>query len=328
MAARRRRRIIWLIIPCVLLTVTIAGVGWYCWPYIEGDMEYSALREYAPLPDDAIQEAPEGAVQEAQAAEVATETGDPNMNRQIDWAGLSAINPDIIGWIYIPNTNVDYPVVQASPDDPNKYLHTTFEGRVRYPNNEGCIFVDASAYGEGFSYIAPTLYGHWQNNKSMFTNLSPNYHLETLLNQDEIYIYTPTGTIHLKAFAANLVNADTERIRTEFNGVVDLRSWIVEKMGDSEAVSYDPGNIPQLFTLCVCNFSGTYAHARTLTYAQVVEDTRPEAVKTDSVAFGDVVQAEDPAPVDSASGTADAQDGADTGDGTLGAAAEGTEVQQ
>lgn len=291
--AINRSRIIWLIIPCVLLVATI-GVGiWYCLPYFQGEAEYSSLREYAPpLPEgDGGGDGEAAAEGGAAPQQVAGETGgDPYMHRDIDWAGLAEINPDIIGWIWVPNTSVDYPLVQAPVDDPEKYLHTTFEGAVSWPNNQGCIYLDSSNIEDGLSSTAPLIYGHYQNNGSMLTPLTHNCDLETLHEQENIYIYTPTGTIHLQCFAGNLVNSDTERIRTDFIDADDLRSWMDGKLAESEAVSYDPGTIPQLFTLCTCNFSGVYRHARTLTYAQVVEDTRPEAVKVESVDVGEVVQ--------------------------------------
>ena len=43
-----------------------------------------------------------------------------------DFAALSSVNPDIVGWIAIPDTNISYPVVQA--DDNRKYLDVSFKG--------------------------------------------------------------------------------------------------------------------------------------------------------------------------------------------------------
>lgn len=40
---------------------------------------------------------------------------------------LKEQNPDIIGWITIPGTKIDYPVMW-SPDNPEKYLRADFNG--------------------------------------------------------------------------------------------------------------------------------------------------------------------------------------------------------
>ena len=45
----------------------------------------------------------------------------------VDFASLKKINREIVGWIYIPETGIDYPIVQAK--DNTKYLHRTFRGK-------------------------------------------------------------------------------------------------------------------------------------------------------------------------------------------------------
>ena len=37
----------------------------------------------------------------------------------IDWEGLKEINSDIVGWIYLPDTNINYPVVKGSDNTYN-----------------------------------------------------------------------------------------------------------------------------------------------------------------------------------------------------------------
>lgn len=54
---------------------------------------------------------------------------DGNLNladMKVDWDELLKINPDTVGWVYIPGTKVNYPVVHTTDND--KYLHTNFRG--------------------------------------------------------------------------------------------------------------------------------------------------------------------------------------------------------
>lgn len=52
---------------------------------------------------------------------------------------LYAKNHDLIGWIQIKDTKIDYPVMQT-PDDPEFYLHADFKGEY---SSSGTPFMDA-----------------------------------------------------------------------------------------------------------------------------------------------------------------------------------------
>ena len=61
--------------------------------------------------------------------EQATVKEDPNdpMNREIDFAALQEVNPDVYAWIWIPGTNVDYPILQSETEPDEYYLNHTIE---------------------------------------------------------------------------------------------------------------------------------------------------------------------------------------------------------
>mgnify|MGYP001104247074 CR=1 FL=1 len=50
---------------------------------------------------------------------------DPNdpFNRHIDFDSLKATNEDIVGWLYVPDTTIDYPILVGDSDE--KYVHKT-----------------------------------------------------------------------------------------------------------------------------------------------------------------------------------------------------------
>ena len=87
-------------------------------------------------------------------------------------AALYSYNSDTIGWITVPGTKINYPVVQST--DNEFYLHNDFNKEESQP---GTIFADYRAsvkeYGKHSGVI--TLYGHNQYDGAMFGQLD-RYH--------------------------------------------------------------------------------------------------------------------------------------------------------
>lgn len=63
---------------------------------------------------------------------------------------MQAQNSDIIGWIYIPQTNIDYPLLQGSD---NKYYLT--HGADKTYSAAGSVFVDKNGFAQN-----TVIYGH------------------------------------------------------------------------------------------------------------------------------------------------------------------------
>lgn len=83
-----------------------------------------------------------------------------------EYAALYKQNTDMIGWISIEGTKVNYPVMQ-SPDEKDFYLHHNFE---KEESSHGAIYVQESC-----DPIKPsdnlTIYGHNMKDNSMFGSL-------------------------------------------------------------------------------------------------------------------------------------------------------------
>ena len=81
-------------------------------------------------------------------------------------AELYEQNPDLAGWITVPNTVVDYPVMYT-PEDGEKYIYANFEGKF---SAAGSLFIEdgCSMEPESDNII---IYGHNMKNGSMFGTL-------------------------------------------------------------------------------------------------------------------------------------------------------------
>lgn len=85
---------------------------------------------------------------------------------QTDYVELFKLNPDLIGWIYIDGTEINYPVMQT-PEWVNYYLKRDFYGQ---SNDHGSIYADEMADIKRPSANV-TLYGHKMKDGSMFAGL-------------------------------------------------------------------------------------------------------------------------------------------------------------
>lgn len=87
-----------------------------------------------------------------------------NKTTIIDFTSLEKINPDIVAWLKIDDTNINYPVVQTT--DNEYYLNHLFDKQI---NSSGCVFMDYR--NNDFSDLNTIIYGHNMKNDSMFGQL-------------------------------------------------------------------------------------------------------------------------------------------------------------
>lgn len=86
-----------------------------------------------------------------------------------EYISLYKENNDLYGWIKIPNTTIDYPVM-FTPEDPDFYIDKNWEKQVCY-NAGSSIFIDGATTEDSENII---VYGHNMKNRTMFGSLK-NY---------------------------------------------------------------------------------------------------------------------------------------------------------
>ena len=114
---------------------------------------------------------------------------------QVDFEDLKKINPDVIGWIYVENTDISYPIMYSGND--STYLRTTIE---KQPATAGSIFLEGLNRPD-FSDSHDIIYGHNMRNLSMFGTLKfyksePNY----LEEHKYFQILTPEKKMRFEIF--------------------------------------------------------------------------------------------------------------------------------
>ena len=133
----------------------------------------------------------------------------------IDFAKLYETNTDIYAWINIPNTNIDYPILQSYEEDDNFYIDRDLN---KNKSSAGSIYTQKR---NSMQFTDPNtlIYGHHKSTDVMFTRLL-NFTEEAFFEENKvIYIYTPGHILTYEIFAAYLY--DDRHILNSFNNFKD-----------------------------------------------------------------------------------------------------------
>lgn len=120
----------------------------------------------------------------------------------IDWDKLSNINTDIIGWIKINDTNIDYPILKDT--DNLKYLKHSFGGKY---NNNGSIF---TLNNNPFQDYETVLYGHNMKSGIMFSELGKYMNKEFFDKHSSFEIYTKNQNYKATVFSCYSIGINKE----------------------------------------------------------------------------------------------------------------------
>jgi len=181
-----------------------------------------------------------------------------------DFEALLAWNPDIIGWIWIPDTDIDYPVVQSSDND--YYLNHT-AGREK--SIIGSIFIE-SKNRRDFLDDVTVLYGHHIRGGRMFSSLS-NYKKQSYYEAHPIlYLYTPKVNYRVELFAGQILSGATGEFPLRFESEEQGQEWIRQMINSS---TFSGGKEPEsgslILALCTCSYD--YRNARYVVYGVLRE---------------------------------------------------------
>lgn len=188
----------------------------------------------------------------------------------IDWDYWLSVNPDIIGWISVPGTAIDYPIAQGNSGDPGYYLHHDANKRWDY---HGAPYLTWECAEGGLLHSPNALvFGHHLQDGTMFSKLSDFIDIAYLDEHTPIQIQTPTEKANLTVLAVDRVNANRETVRIEFGTASDHDTWLASVTAESDSnlssAGFDFGSVENVVTLCTCSYS-TWGNERTLVYCAI-----------------------------------------------------------
>lgn len=222
--------------------------------------------QIAGLPERALPapSAPESPQPSPEAPEAPTSVEDTLS--EIDLEALREVNPDIVGWIALPGTEISYPLVQGTDND--YYLAHTWD---RENSSCGAIFLDCGA-NKDFSGHHTIVYGHRMRNGTMFTALKGYRDAAFLAEHPSVYVVLDSGVYRYDIFSAR--EADTMGIVYEKN-LEGREDALLQDCLERSVI--DAGVVPEasdpILTLSTCTGTG---YARRWTVHAVLSD-RPGA---------------------------------------------------
>lgn len=216
---KSKSNLLWnLVIAAAVFTMILAGCALVksLWEYHEGSREYDTLAQAVKKgagvqngsdTDGAEEEkrTEEGANSSTDAAEENASSLQPIVTpfQEIDFAYLQKQNPDTVGWLEIPGTVIDYPIMQG--EDNAYYLTHTFS---RKENKAGSIFAEGINHAD-LQDAHTIIYGHNMKNGSMFGTLKRYRDGKYLKIHPYIYLYTPEHTYKYEIFSCYEVAQDS-----------------------------------------------------------------------------------------------------------------------
>ena len=246
-----------LVLITFALVIAVAGSGFWLVHYFIDSREqrqtYETLAEEFVLESTPTPESntpAENSSPTENSSEPAESVSLTTATPRHDLAALASENSDCVGWLTIPDTGIDYPVMHT-PNDPEHYLRRDFYGNSA---SGGTPFLDGRNLAEAENQNL-ILYGHNMMDGSMFKPLIS--YLEPSFQETHKEIYLELSE---KQYRYELVTVLETNTQCSLYQYTDLNDPVTEsnfraailKETDLEGVHQAPGYL----TLSTCNNGG------------------------------------------------------------------------
>ena len=172
---------------------------------------------------------------------------------------LNSAYPNAIGWLYIPNTKISYPVMQG--EDNEYYLHHDFDGS---PLKAGSIFLDYRCENRLMNPIN-VLYGHNMRNGSMFAQVT-SYTTDSFFDAHRYgWLATPDTVYRIDFFSCAIADSSDSL----YDGSTQSKEWIPH-ICEKSVVSRDMifSDEDRFISLSTCSYE--FENARTVLTGKLV----------------------------------------------------------
>lgn len=209
------------VFSCFKIAVMVAD-------YRIGDNIYETSKDYFKVSDDG-------------------EGGD-KLDFEIDLSSLKSINEDIKGWIYIPDTEISYPLLYDDNND--YYLKHTYNNIY---SDFGSIFIDYRC-SDSMQNQNTIIYGHNTKNGSMFGSLKKYKSQSYLEEHPLVYLIFDSKVYTYKIISAFTAQTSDSVYTIGFESEENYAEWLqsICKLSEVGTDKLDFENNEKVITLTTC----------------------------------------------------------------------------
>ena len=247
-----------LVLITFALVIAVAGSGFWLVHYFIDSREQKET--YETLAEEFVLESTPSVRPESSSSldssvnagenDVSSPVESPDTPPRHDLAALAAENSDCVGWLTIPDTGIDYPIMHTL-DTPEHYLRRDFYGNSA---SGGTPFLDGRNLAEAENQNL-ILYGHNMMDGSMFKPLIS--YLEPSFRETHKEIYLELSEKQYRYELVTVLETNTQCSLYQYTDLSDsaaeseFRAAILKET-DLEGVHQAPGYL----TLSTCNNGG------------------------------------------------------------------------
>ena len=193
---KKKRYLIISIVSFAIVLAALTVIAVLLFSYKQASDRYDRLAQAARAPVSAPQAAPETEDTSGTLPQAETEP-QPTVDIPINFDYLLEENEDIIGWIVVDGTLIDYPILYDTTYN-FYYLSHNYEGT---STGYGSIFVLGENAGD-FTDFNTVVYGHNMLDGRMFAQLHRFRDKAFFDSHGQIIVYTPDRQLTYQVFAA------------------------------------------------------------------------------------------------------------------------------
>ncbi len=206
------------IVSFLIVLIALLAIGVLLFSYKQSGDDYAQLAQEVRVETTAAQSAA------TEATEETVPTEPPLVDIPIDFGYLKEQNEDIIGWITVDGTIIDYPILY----DSSNILYYLKHNYVGTATDYGSIFV-LSENADDFADFNTLVYGHNMLDGQMFAQLHKFREKSFFDEHGQILIYTPDRKLTYQVFAAYRTDNLNIIVNNDFS-TEELREAYIERI--------------------------------------------------------------------------------------------------